>query len=210
MDKKKELNEEDFITYRKLVESAESRFHNRYRGTSVTHYIHCAFYHHEELQKECQQNGKTLTWYEQQGWEAMNKVDTTFIERHTTKGASVGRHLKEDKKRKIEELLPEKEPLSPSKNYNEKEDENLTNSFLNSTVVEIQQKLKERGLSTSGTKRELVARVVVDIQRENIKNRKQMERKEDPMKYKKWWNASIIVALFKKEARSLTRSLKEN
>jgi hypothetical protein len=53
-----------------------------------------------------------MSWYEQQGWEAMNKNDTTFINRHTTKGAQVGRHPKEGtRKRKAAELEEKHEPV---------------------------------------------------------------------------------------------------
>ncbi len=66
-----------------------------------------AIFHHEELQQECKKNGKSLAWYAQQGWEAMNKEDNIFINKHTTKGAKVGRHPK-DLKRKSELIEEQK------------------------------------------------------------------------------------------------------
>jgi len=39
--------------YSALAEASEKAFHQRYRSERVTHYIHCLFYHHLELQQEC-------------------------------------------------------------------------------------------------------------------------------------------------------------
>ncbi len=205
------LELEDDKTYHQIAEQTEKTFHSRYRGASVTHYLHVAFYHHEELQRESQTDGKSLKWYEQQGWKAMNKMDTSYIENHTTKGAQVGRPKKN--KGEQTEIVPKESKECKQKSNEElsceKEEKELEVSIYSLTVVKLQERLKARGLSTSGVKQELGVRLLVDLQREKIKLKKQTERNEDPLQFKRWWNASIIVSLFKREARRLSRPPKE-
>jgi hypothetical protein len=205
MDSKKKLTKEDLATYHKIAERVETAFYNRYCGDRVTHYIHVTMFHHEELQQECQKDGRTLTWYEQQGWEAMNKADITFINRHTTKGAQVGRKPKDrGQKRKANTVEIEvEEEVIPSNWREECYGQISWERYQKMKKPPLESLLKDRGLPTSGKKAELISRLVVAEQREQNREFKKKERESDPIKYNRWWNASIIVSLFKKEARRL-------
>jgi hypothetical protein len=105
-------------------------------------------------------------WYEQQGWEQMNKSDNSFINNHTTRGAQVGRHSnKSGKKRSIDHEAEEKERA------------NLEEILKKETLQAL---LAERGLPTSANKPELVSRLLVAKQREKNQEIKKKLRESDP------------------------------
>jgi hypothetical protein len=197
------MSEQQLQAYCMISEAPEEAFHRRYLGTCVTHYLHCLFYHHEELHKECAKDGRTLKSYQQEGWKKMNDADRTYIEKHSTKGATVGR------KRKVDQITPDldfKKTMSKSQSYEQLDKLNFEQEYdciMKLTVAQIRDKLKERGLPTSGVKAELIMRLLVKHQQEMVEEGKQKERMKDPLKYRKWWRASIIVALLQKQARRI-------
>jgi len=71
------------------------------------------------------------------------------------------------------------------------------------TVDELKKILHKRGLSTTGRKGKLITDYLLHNQKEAHLEWKQKERVEDPVEMHSWWRASIIVALFNKQARIL-------
>lgn len=189
---------ETLVSYRKLAELSEKTYRDRYRAGRVTHYLHVMFYHHEELHAECLQDGRSLGSYKQQGWEKMNDEDRVYIERHTTKGAAVGRP---SKKRKLETTNMEERPKSKSWDMvsTTKEFQTLAKLSLDT----LQEKMRTKNLPISGTKNELATRLMQCKQRERAIAEKQLERSKDPIGFKKWWRASVIVQLLQKQCRDL-------
>jgi hypothetical protein len=133
----------------------------------------------------------------------MNHADMEYLHKHSTKG---GKKLtNEEKKRKATDSIEERVNCFESETERE-EETTLKKSLWSKTNANLQNELKTRGLPTSGTKKDMVLRLLTSFQREKTKALKKKEREQDPLKYQRWWNTSIIVDLFKWEARRLVRT----
>ena len=68
---------------------------------------------------------------------------------------------------------------------------------------DVEEYCRRIGLKTSGNKPELVYRAVRNEYHLIKKQMKMDELKQDPLKLKRYYNASVIVQLFKRDARRL-------
>jgi hypothetical protein len=134
----------------------------------------------------------------------MNKEDTLYIQNYTSKGGT--KPSKEMRKRKAEQSSELSSSAESTLEKVQQAEEKLKESIWKMKNVDLQIELKKHGLPSNGVKLELVARLLLTLQREKLKLIKKTEREKDPLRYKEWWNASIIVNLFKWEARRLTRT----
>jgi hypothetical protein len=187
--------------YSTLAKAAEEAFHNQYRGARVTYYLHYKFYHFEELQRECMRDGKTLAYYQQQGWEQMNDADRIYIKRHTTNGASTGR--KQSVNKEASNLSTLKQNIEYDAIQIQRDFELNFKKIDKLGIDELKKELNKRGLSTTGQKSKLITDLLLHQQKEAHCKREQKEREDDPLQMNTFWRASIIVALFKKQARIL-------
>lgn len=205
-----EISEEQMATYNTLAKEAEEAFHKQYRGARVTYYLHYKFYHFDELQKECLKDKKTLAYYQQQGWEQMNNADRNYIKRHTSNGAQTGRksHIvngaQSGQKRKAEEMeeqvneLEEFKKILVQRDYEPKYEE-----LQKMNKNELKKMLNKRGLSTTGKKDKLITDYLHHLQKEEYLEWEKQQRKDDPIEMNNWLRASLIVALFKRQAHTL-------
>jgi hypothetical protein len=197
VDDKDRLTADELNNYPKLAEASEKAFRKLYPSGRITKYLHCLFYHHAELQQECEKNERALGTYKQEGWEKMNDTDRMYLERHSTNGAQVGR------KRKITaaEISGSPDPSSDSKIQtkasrekiiwdppieDEKKDKETTNEKTRKelqglTIAKLGDLLQERGLPKSGKKLILIMRLRLHYEREKMKEEKKKALREDPL-----------------------------
>lgn len=203
---------EDAKTHLQKLETVagqfDTAFRARYMEHDITHYLHWIFKHSFEQQQECIAGGRTLWWYQQEGWEAMNNLDK-FILLRGHRGANVGR------KRKRTQQLPEEEESNPIDDSAEAQLEEVLSSIdaieaeaIQADIKTFQQKTKkvleafaeEAGLAYSGlNKPDLIAMLALDCsqQRELIKN--QEIRKNDSTAWNRFLHTDCKCILFRKQ-----------